>query len=168
MAVSPPPGERSGSPRTKWVIALRWLVVAACLALAVFSLRDGLAVVAYLDRDGLGFNHSGWRNSPAIAQVRALPPLVLYSNRPTAIYLLTGKSAYVTPTPTDAVTTLTRPEYAADLAEMQSRIHLGQAALILFDIKTNTPEEAALYADLTDQLPLLADYGTAQIFAASP
>jgi hypothetical protein len=146
---------------------MRWTLAAALIALVFFSLRDGLAAVSYLSRDGLGFNHSGWRDSPAIAQVRTLNANILYSNRPTAIYLLTGKSAYVIPTLTDAVTTQERSNYAADLSDLQRRVLAGEAALVLFEIQKSSADDQE-YQDLTRGLPLFADYGTAQIFAVTP
>jgi hypothetical protein len=92
--------------------------------------------------------------------VRDLPPLTLYSNKPTAIYLLTGRSAYITPTPSDAVTGLERDNFNADLAEMQQRVLDGQAVVVLFGLRHSADsEETALYDTLSAGLPILADFG---------
>jgi 4-amino-4-deoxy-L-arabinose transferase-like glycosyltransferase len=148
----------------RWFVAhkLRWRWVIALLALlaVAFSLLDGIAAVRELGKDGQGFAHSGWQQSPAIQAVRELPPLILYSNKPTAIYLLTGRSAYITPTPSDAVTGLDRDNFAADLAEMQQRVLNGEAVVVLFGLRRSAdPEETALYDALSAGLPVLADFG---------
>jgi hypothetical protein len=142
--------------RYKW----RWAVAAVALLVAAFSLVDGISAVQQLGKDGQGFAHSGWQQSPAIQVVRGLPQVTLYSNKPTAIYLLTGRSAYITPTPTDAVTGLERETFSADLAEMQQRVREGRAVLVLFGLRDSAdPGEADLYDILSAGLPVLEDFG---------
>jgi len=140
----------------KW----RWAVAVVALLIASLGLVDGTSAVQQLSMDGQGFAHSGWRESPAIQAVRELPSVTLYSNKPTAIYLLTGRSAYITPTPTDAVTGLERENFMVDLAEMQGRVLEGEAVVVLFGLRHSAdPEETALYAILSARLPILADFG---------
>jgi len=135
-------------------------VAVVALLTASFSLVDGISAVGQLSKDGQGFAHSGWQASPAIQAVRGLPPVTLYSNKPTAIYLLTGRSAYITPTPTDAVTGLERDNFTADLAEMQLRVLAGEAVVVLFGLRSSADsEETALYAVLSAGMPILADFG---------
>ena len=142
--------------RNKW----RWAVALVALLVAAFSLVDGIAAVKQLSTEGQGFANIGWQQSPAIQMVRQLPQVILYSNKPTAIYLLTGRSAYITPTPTDAVTGLEREPFDADLAEMQQRVREGRAVLVLFGLRDSAdPEEADLYDTLSAGLPVLADFG---------
>jgi 4-amino-4-deoxy-L-arabinose transferase-like glycosyltransferase len=142
--------------RYKW----RWAVAAVALLVAAFSLVDGISAVQQLGKDGQGFAHSGWQQSPAIQVVRGLPQVTLYSNKPTAIYLLTGRSAYITPTPTDAVTGMERETFSADLAEMQQRVREGRAVLVLFGLRDSAdPGEADLYDILSAGLPVLEDFG---------
>jgi hypothetical protein len=149
----------------KW----RWALVLLPLLVAAFSLADGLSAVRQLGAEGQGFSHSGWQESPAIQSVRGLPPVIIYSNKPTAIYLLADKSAYIVPTPEDAVTGKTRPGFAADLQVMQQRVLNGQAVLVLFGLRDSAdPEEAALYNALSTGLPVLADYGDAVILGRVP
>lgn len=144
------------SRRNRW----HWAVAVVALLTASFSLVDGISAVGQLSKDGQGFAHSGWQASPAIQAVRGLPPVTLYSNKPTAIYLLTGRSAYITPTPTDAVTGLERDNFTADLAEMQLRVLAGEAVVVLFGLRSSADsEETALYAVLSAGMPILADFG---------
>ena len=101
--------------------------------------------------------------------MRDLPPLILYSNKPTAIYLLTGRSAYITPTPSDAVTGLERENFTADLAEMQQRVLDGQAVVVLFGLRHSAdPEETALYDTLSAGLPVLVDFGADVLLGYAP
>jgi 4-amino-4-deoxy-L-arabinose transferase-like glycosyltransferase len=150
--------------------ALRGLVALFCAGLALASLSDGVAAVRDLSRDGLGFANQGLRESPAIQSIRDLPATtVIYSNKPGAIFLLAGKSAYVAPTPTDPVTTQARANYASDLAQMQARLLQGQAVLVLFGLRNSSdPAEATLFDDLSAGMPVLADYGNAVIFGRLP
>ena len=144
------------------------MILVAALA-AVFSLVDGVDAVRQLSSEGQGFAYSSWRDSPAIQAVRGLPPVILYSNKPTAIYLLAGKSAYITPTPSDAVTGLEREGFSADLQEMQQRVLDGKAVVVLFGLRDSTdPEETALYDILSAGLPVLADYGNTVILGHVP
>jgi len=130
---------------------------------------DGVAAVRQLRSEGQGFAHLGWQQSPAIQAVRDLPSLIIYTNKPTAIYLLTDRSAYITPTPSDAVTGLERPDFTSDLLEMQTRVLDGEAVLVLFGLRTSSDsDEVALYDLLSAGLPLLADYGEDVIFGTLP
>ena len=138
----------------------RWAMAIVALLAASFSLADGVPAVRQLSSEGQGFAHLGWQQSPAIQAVRELPGVMLYSNKPTAIYLLTGRSAYITPTPTDAVTGLERDNFNADLAEMQQRVLEGEAVVVLFGLRNSAdPEETALYDILSAGLPTLVDFG---------
>lgn len=149
--------------------ALGWALVVLCLALAIFNVKDGYAAMTQLSLEGQGFTHRGISSSPAIQVIRQMPPTILYSNKPGAIFLLTGKSAYVTPTPIDPVTELTRTNYNNDRLQMQQRVKDGKAILVLFGLRSsNEQDEVNLYADLSEGLPIWADYGNIVIFGTSP
>ena len=147
----------------------RWAVAVVALLVASFSLADGVSAVQQLSSEGQGFANIGWQQSPAIRAVRELPQVTLYSNKPTAIYLLTGRSAYITPTPSDAVTGLERENFNADLAEMQQRVREGRAVLVLFGLRDSAdPGEADLYDILSAGLPVLADFGADVVIGDLP
>ena len=146
--------------KSKW---LRAAFTAVCLTFLIFSGLDGVREAEQLGRDGLGFNHSGWKNSQTIQFVRAMPPAILYSNRPTAIYLLTGKSSYIVPTAVDPVTTQDRSTYRSDLETMHGQILAGKAILILFQ-GSNNGEVEENTAALTQGLELIADFNEADIY----
>ncbi len=148
---------------------LPWLLPVFCLAWTVFSAKDGYATVARLAQEGQGFAHRGISGSPAMQLIRSLPPGIIYSNKPGAIFLLTAKTAYVTPTPLDPVTNQPRQGFAEDLAAMQQRVESGKAILVIFGLRgSSDPAEVDLFAALTDGLSIRADYGNIVVFGASP
>lgn len=148
---------------------LRWAVGTFCALTLFFNLQDGISAMQQLQAQGQGFAHQGWRQSQTIQALRNLPQVTLYSNKPTAIYLLTGRSAYIIPTPNDSVTGLPRPTYPADRDLIQQRVRQGQALLVLFGLRDSPdPDEVALFEDLSAGLPVLADYGDGVIFGIAP
>ena len=54
-------------PRWRWVVALLALLAVA------FSLLDGIAAVRDLGKDGQGFAHSGWQESPPSRRCATCP-----------------------------------------------------------------------------------------------
>jgi hypothetical protein len=151
------------------MVVLRWFLVALCLLLVGFSITDGYAAVNQLGREGQGFAHRGIQDSPAIEAIRLMPPTIIYSNKPGAIFLLTDKPAYVAPTPMDPVTGQTRANFNNDLAQMQQRVRDGQALLVLFGLRNSTDqEEIDLFTILADNLSVLTDYGDIIVFGTSP
>ncbi len=148
---------------------LRWILIVFCLFLMVFSVKDGYAAVNQLGREGQGFAHRGISDSPGIKTIRGMPPIIIYSNKPGAIFLLTGKAAYVTPTSMDPVTGQARSNFNDDLVQMQQRVRDGEAILVLFGLRNSQdPDEMNLYDALSDDLRILADYGDILIFGISP
>ncbi len=147
----------------------RWALVVFCLVLMVFSAKDGYAAVNQLGREGQGFAHRGISDSPAIQTIRRMAPIVIYSNKPGAIFLLTGKPAYVTPTPMDPVTGQARSNFNDDLVQMQQRVRDGEAILVLFGLRNSQDlDEINLFDTLSDDLRILTDYGDILIFGISP
>jgi hypothetical protein len=69
----------------------RWLVGLLCALFLIFS-EDGLSSAAVTPRSGL--RHQGWQESQTIQAIRNFPTLDLYTNKPSAIYLLTETCLY--------------------------------------------------------------------------
>ena len=157
--------------------ALRWTwdsgrlaarLVAATLAgfLLLTSIQDALAAVERLEVDGQGFAALGWQHSPAVQAIRDLPEdRWLYSDRPTAIALLTDRTSYIAPSAIDPATGLARPAYDDDLNNMRERILRGEAVLALFKEGEGTdPESLAWLHDLTEDMPILAEFNDATLY----
>ena len=135
----------------------------------VFSVKDGYNAVNQLGREGQGFAHRGIQDSAAIEAIRLMPPTIIYSNKPGAIFLLTAKPAYVAPTPIDPVTGQSRSNFSNDLAQMQQRVRDRQAILVLFGLRNSADQdEVDLFTILADDLYVQADYGDIIVFGTSP
>jgi hypothetical protein len=159
----------SQPPLVRGAAIYRWLLGTFCLLFLLFSARDGSAAVKQLSAQGQGFAHQGWRESQTIRAIQNWPDIMVYSNKPTAIYLLTGRNAYIIPTPIDSATDLERSNYAADRDLLRQRVLQGQARLVLFGLKNSSdPSEVALYQDLSAGLPVLAEYPDGVIFGLAP
>lgn len=143
----------------------RVLFGAFCLGLVFTSLTDGLAAVEQLSREGLGYANRNIVGSEAIADIRAMPPLSIYSNNSDEILLMTGKPATIIPTPFNPMTTLARPDYMSDVNDLRQRVLQGEALLVLFDMNNKSNAyKYSIYKTLTTGLPLMKDYGNIQIF----
>jgi len=141
-----------------------WRAGVAFLLLAVLSVSvaDAVNTVNRLQSDPLGYASARWRTSKTIAAINALPPdTVIYSNTPTGIYILTGRPAYIMPTPLDPVDNLARGSFGDDLSQMRSDLQAGKAVLVIFQPDQVNP---ALFAQLTGGIPLYFKAGDGQIF----
>ena len=126
------------------------------------SVADAVNTVNRLQSDPLGYASARWRTSKTIAAINALPPdTVIYSNTPTGIYILTGRPAYIMPTPLDPVDNLARGSFGDDLSQMRSDLQAGKAVLVIFQPDQVNP---ALFAQLTGGIPLYFKAGDGQIF----
>lgn len=153
-------------PRTPGA-GLKGGILVLCAGLIFTTVGDGLDEVEYLSRDGQGFANSGLRESTAIQAIRETKGVKIYTNKPTAVYLLTGKAAHITPSPSDAVTLQPRPGYQADLEKMQQEVRDGEALLVIFDLhRSSDAGDVALFEILTEGLELRSDHGHALIFGS--
>jgi hypothetical protein len=144
----------------KW--PLRVLLVILALSVASVSVADTSRAVTRLQSDPLGFASARWRNSKLIAAINALPPdTLLYSNSPTAIYILTNRPAYIMPTPIDPVDNQPRGNFDEGVAQLRADLTAGKTALVIFQPELENP---ALLAQLTDGIPLFFKAGDGQIF----
>jgi 4-amino-4-deoxy-L-arabinose transferase-like glycosyltransferase len=144
----------------KW--PLRVLVVILALSVASVSVADAGRAITRLQADPLGFASARWRNSKLIAAINALPPdTILYSNSPTAIYILTNRPAYIMPTPIDPVDNQPRGSFEDDVAQMRADLLAGKVALVVFQPEM---ENHTVLAQLTDGIPLFFKAGDGQIF----
>ncbi|MEO6435319.1 MAG: hypothetical protein ABIP55_06105, partial [Tepidisphaeraceae bacterium] len=89
-------------------------------------------LIARLWREGDGFAHPMWRNSPTIAAVRQLrPELQIFTNAPGAIYLLTGRQFLLTiPAQISASSRLPNPEYAVLMARIGEELRAGRGVVV--------------------------------------
>jgi 4-amino-4-deoxy-L-arabinose transferase-like glycosyltransferase len=118
----------------QWLWGKRREAVIA-LAVIVFGLSTygQAAALGELQRGGQGYASFQWYDSKTMAFLRSLPPSVqIYTNEPGAVYLYARRGAYVLPDRYDPVTAEARPGFDRGVAEMQTEIRAGRAALALF------------------------------------
>ncbi len=138
------------------------------LALLVFSLSLYGQSYAVLDlmKGGQGYASFRWYDSKAMAFLRGLPAGVgIYTNQPGAVYLYTGRGAYVLPDRFDPVTAAARPGFEAGVAQMQAEINSGKAALALFSGGEVSEEDMAA---LSRGLYLAHKSAGDEVFTAAP
>ncbi len=137
-------------------------VIILALSVASVSVADASRAVARLQGDPLGYASARWRNSKTIAAINALPPnTIIYSNAPTGIYILTGRPAYIMPTPVDPVDNQPRGSFDEDVAQLRADLAAGKAVLVVFQPEQENPDRLA---KLTDGIPLYFKAGDGLIY----
>lgn len=120
------------------------------LGLVIFGLMayGQYSAVTQLMRGGQGYASFQWYDSQAMKFLRKLPPgIKIYTNQPAAVYLYTGRGAYVLPNRYDPVTAQERPGFSQGVTRMQAEINDGKAVLALFDAGGD-PDLAAMSKEL--------------------
>lgn len=118
----------------KWLWARRReaVIVLAVLAFAMSAYGQVMAL-GELRRGGQGYASFQWYDSKTMAYLRGLPAGVrIYTNEPGAVYLYTGRGAYVLPDRLDPVTAEARSGFEQGVMQMQADIKSHKAVLALF------------------------------------
>jgi 4-amino-4-deoxy-L-arabinose transferase-like glycosyltransferase len=140
-------------------------VAAAIVVLAISSLGQ-VGKIAELRRGGQGYASFRWYDSKAMVFLKGLPQgTMVFTNEPGAVYLYTGRGAYVLPDRIDPVTAEVRPGFDAGVQEMQSAIKAGKAVLALFSGGDSPPSDTAA---LSAGLYLAQKVSGAEIYTAGP
>jgi 4-amino-4-deoxy-L-arabinose transferase-like glycosyltransferase len=122
-------------------LAGKILVSGLVILTLAFSAYDSSLTVADFRTAGQGYASWKWHDSLIMASLRNLPPdIAIYTNTTPAVYLVTGRSSRVLPTPIDPVDNHIRGDYEQNLVQMRSDLLLGKAVLALFD--TSNLEDA--------------------------
>lgn len=151
----------------EWLWARRREAVIA-LAVVIFatSTYGQAAAMSELSKGGQGYASFRWYNSKTMAFLRTLPASVhIYTNEPGAVYLYTGRGAYVLPDRFDPVTAEARSGFERGVAEMQAEIKARTAVLALFS--GDNPSAADAQA-LSQGLFLAHKSAGDEVFTAAP
>ena len=101
-----------------------------------------------------------------MAFLRDLPEgTAIYTDEPGAVYLYTGRGAYVLPSRFDSATTQERAGFEEGVARMQAEVLAGRAVIALFDTGGTSESDAEAFGD---GLYLAHDSSGDQIFTANP
>jgi hypothetical protein len=144
----------------------RVLVVVVTIVLLCFSVYKQSITVAQWSKSGLGYASFQWYDSQAMEYLRGVPDDVkIYTNEPAAVYLYTGRGAYVLPDRYDSATAQERPGFEEGVAHMQGEINDGKAVLALFD---NGESVASNVEALTKDLYVAHKSQDDEIYSAKP
>ena len=165
-----------------WLVKLAWekaerapntwpriiLLIGMASALLVSAAGQVSSVQNY-SQVGQGYASWKWHDSEILASVKALPTdIIIYTNTPPAVYLVTGRASRVMPSQVDPVNGKPRSSYDTELKAMAADIMAGRAVLALFnttDIEASTDEGDLEH--LLSQLPVLKKTGDATLFGVS-
>lgn len=121
----------------------RGMVVAFALLFLAFSFYEQNLTVNAWAKGGIGYASFQWYDSEAMAYLRDLPEdVVIFTNEPGAVYLYTGRGAYVLPSGYDSARAEFVPGFEEGVERMQAEINAGRAVLALFDEGSNIANEA--------------------------
>ncbi len=140
-------------------------IVLALLLLGVSIYKQSVTVNDWA-KHGLGYASFQWYDSKAMAFLRELPPdVMIFTNEPGAVYLYTGRGAYVLPDRFDSATAEVRANFNKGVTVMQKNINSGKAVLALFDGGDNAADDVPV---LTAGLYLAHKSAGDSIYTAKP
>lgn len=140
-------------------------------AVLLFSFgMDGWDAALDLNENGKGFASTQWKASEIIQAAREIPlDVTLFSNRPTALYILADRSAYAMLSPFNTALAEKRPHYDEDVERINQMILDQEAMLVVFDYHLLVEDaEEKWVLQWTDGLPIYANLGNDVIFGALP
>ena len=144
----------------------REAVIVLTMILLGFSFYKQSITIDAWAKSGLGYASFRWYDSRAMAFLRGLPEDVrIYTNEPGAVYLYTGRGAYVLPDRYDSATAQARVGFEEGVKNMQADINDGGAVLAIFDGGGVTRADAAL---MSEGLHLAHKSAGDSIYTANP
>ena len=144
----------------------RAVVIVLAFVILGFSFYKQSITVSEWSKHGLGYASFQWYDSKAMAFLRGLPDdVMIYTNEPGAVYLYTGRGAYVLPDRYDSATAQPRAGFEDGVTRMQDDINAGKAVLALFNGGDNVPEDVPV---LSNGLHLAYKSSGDSIYSANP
>jgi hypothetical protein len=123
----------------------RWGLSALVLLSLGLRLVPAVQTVIRVYRDGSGYSSEGWRGSPAIAQLGALPrTVVVFSNASEAVGYLTPLRVLPLPDSLSPATLLPNPRFQAEITTICVRVNSGGAVAVYLTTEgIGDPDEKA-------------------------
>lgn len=153
-----------------WLIArpsaaVRGLALLAAAGLLLSGMDDARRAANLLAEDGQGFASTGWAQSQTLAALRELPQGEVYTNRLSAVNILTERPAYALLSDVDPVTLQPRADYAKTQSAIRAAVQAGRAFLVVFDSAGLQDDPAATwFRQLVDGLPVRGVYPDGVIY----
>ena len=111
----------------------RRALIVACSALAAIATVRAVVWVTVAEVEDLGYASRVWRQSVLVAAVRDVPAdVVIVSNAPDALYVRTGRRAWLLPARVDPFTRAARAEYPSAVAALDAAMAPHGGALVYF------------------------------------
>jgi len=144
----------------------REVVIVVTVLIMAVSIYSQTLTVQQLEKGGTGFASFLWYRSSTMSFLRGLPAgTMIYTNQSGAVYLYTGRGAYVLPDRYDPVTAEVRPGFDRGVAQMQAEIKAGRAVLALFSGGDVSPTDTAI---MSAGLYLAQKSGSGEVYTAAP
>lgn len=151
-----------------WFPRVASLILTGMLLLSF--IEDSMDTIRDFHKEGQGFSGSAWQNSETMQAIKELPSgIFIFSNRSSAIYLLTNKPAYILPTPINPATMQPREGYEEDVQLIRGLVATGKAVIIFFNYQEilADPDSMGWLNDLTNGMQLIKQYSDGAIFGAT-
>lgn len=145
---------------------LQWLALPLALLLAFIAVDDTVDVARRIHAGGLGYASSNWKVSPTIQAITELPSNPILTDQPDAVYLLTGRPAFIIFARTNPVTGQPRPDYNEWLASMRHTMCDEDGWLVIFvpDLLQFNPVDREMIETVTEGMRLDQKYEDGAIY----
>ncbi|HSR48694.1 MAG TPA: hypothetical protein VLL77_12000 [Anaerolineales bacterium] len=145
---------------------LQWLALPLALLLVFIAVDDTIDVARRIHAGGLGYASSNWKASPTIQAITELPPDPILTDQPDAVYLLTGRPAFIVFGRINPVTGLPRPDYDEWLASMRHTMCDEDGWLVIFvpDLLQFNPADREMIETVTEGMRLDQKYEDGAIY----
>ena len=150
-----------------WLRLATLVTVLGFVGLSALNTARQVSVMRY---DAQGFASRVWRESELIGVIRRLPEgKVIYTNKPTLVYIQTGRATNALPTPYDTALGLARQTYDTDLKELRQRADQERAAIAILGWEwMESPEGKAWYSQMIQGLTAVTSTSEGALFLAHP
>ncbi|MDF1499251.1 MAG: hypothetical protein P1P76_02135 [Anaerolineales bacterium] len=124
----------------------------------------GIQTIEDLRERGLGLSTPGWHTSEAIAYLRSLPQVPIYTNDIPAVYFHADRMAHFIPVRVNPAEGSLREDYQNELEEMRERLSGENGILILFGESPRARLHSAELEDVTRSLYLVWEFEDALVY----
>lgn len=141
---------------------LRWSLIGLLLLVTFNWTRLSLPTLLTARSQGIGLSSPSWQNSPTLTHLASLPENVLiYSNAPDAVYLLTGRPAARLPRRFELSSQQENADFVAQMGAIGSQMVAGEALIAFFTNqgRQSNPSREDLYTVLELEIRLQFEDG---------
>ncbi len=113
--------------------AIPALLIIICVMFAFSQITQATSWLSLSYKDGLGYASRRWKQSKLMKHIRDLDPQrPVFTNAPDAIYIHTGRVAYMIPTKVNPGTRSLNSNYSSELVQMKRKLGKDKGVLCYF------------------------------------